>query len=350
MAGLPGKAAIVLFNLGGPDNLDAVEPFLKNLFSDPAILRVPGLVRWFLARIISRSRAPEAKKIYAELGGGSPIVPQTQAQADKLISVLSEKHPETEFKAEIVMRYWHPRADDVIDRLLAYKPDRIIALPLYPQFSTTTTASSLNEFRQLAKQKGLAAPIVGPCCYPIEQGFVSAYKDLIQSSLEEAQQFGTPRLLFSAHGLPEKIVQAGDPYQFQVEQSAKAIADALDPDALDWRVTYQSRVGPLKWIGPSTDDEIIATVSEGLVPVICPIAFVSEHSETLVELDIEYRELAMDKGAKGYVRVPTVGSNQAFIDGLAGLVSVALSANTNTAYSNEQFCSKSFKDCPRNKI
>jgi ferrochelatase len=315
------KLAIVLFNLGGPDAPEAVEPFLRNLFSDPAIIALPALFRIPLARLIARRRAPIAREIYAKIGGRSPIVEETQAQGTALERVLGRNGHEP--RAFIAMRYWRPFSDEAARAVKAWAPDRIVLLPLYPQYSTTTTASSLAAWTQAAKQAGLAAPTSRICCYPREKGFIDAEAALIREAFARAKPGISYRLLLSAHGLPKRTVARGDPYQWQVEQTAAAIVEALGMPGLDHTVCYQSRVGPLEWIGPATDSEIRRAASEGKGVIVAPIAFVSEHSETLVELDIEYAHLA--KGAPDYIRVPTVGTRAEFIDGLAGLVEKALS-------------------------
>lgn len=312
------RLGVVLFNLGGPDTLDAVQPFLTNLFSDKAIIRAPGFIRWPLARFIASRRRAYAQSIYASIGGGSPIVPQTEAQAEALTQALAGVGIEA--KTVIAMRYWHPRADEAARTLAAWRPDRVALIPLYPQFSTTTTASSLAEWRGAAKRAGLDAPDAAICCYPLEAGFVAAYGDLLKQGLAEVPDGAVPRIIFSAHGLPERIVRAGDPYPLQVEAGAKAIAAAAGAEGVASIVTYQSRVGPLKWIGPDTDAEILATANAGQAPVVVPLAFVSEHSETLYELDQVYRKAALEAGAPAYLRVPAVGTHPAFIGGLAALV------------------------------
>jgi ferrochelatase len=312
------RLGVVLFNLGGPDTLAAVEPFLVNLFSDKAIIRAPGFVRWPLARFIAARRRAYAQSIYASIGGGSPIVQQTEAQAAALTAALAAEGIEA--KTVIAMRYWHPRAEAAAKALAAWKPDRVALIPLYPQFSTTTTASSLEEWRSAAKRAGLTAPGAAVCCYPAETGFVAAYGELVREALAGVPAGATPRLIFSAHGLPERIVAAGDPYPRQVEAGAAAIKAAAGAEGVASVVTYQSRVGPLKWIGPDTDAEILATAKAGQVPVVVPLAFVSEHSETLYELDQVYRKAALEAGAPAYLRVPAVGTHPAFIGGLAALV------------------------------
>jgi protoporphyrin/coproporphyrin ferrochelatase len=315
------KIAVVLFNLGGPDRQESVEPFLFNLFNDPAIIGVPWPLRPLLASLISRRRGPIAREIYANIGGGSPLLPLTQEQADALGIKLSELG---EVKVFICMRYWHPMADETAIAVKDFDPDEIVLLPLYPQFSTTTTGSSVRDWKRAAKAARLVANTRTVCCYPTEPGYIASESELIKAGFEKAGETGKPRILFSAHGLPKRVIEKGDPYAWQVRRSAEAIVEALDIDDLDWVVCFQSQVGPLEWIGPSTDDEIERAGNDGVPVVVVPIAFVSEHSETLVELDIEYAELAEKAGVPAYIRVPAVGTHGPFIDGLAGLVSDAL--------------------------
>jgi ferrochelatase len=305
------RKAVILFNLGGPDSQDAVQPFLFNLFNDPAIISLPNPFRFLLAKLISSKRAPKAREIYALMGGRSPILPNTQAQADALQAALG-----SEYKAFIVMRYWHPMSDDVVKQVKAYDPTEIILLPLYPQFSTTTTGSSFKDWQRACNSVGLKKPTRAICCYPAQKDFIDAQAKLVRAAYEEASKHGTPRILFSAHGLPEKIVTAGDPYQWQVEQTTQRVVQELDIHQLDFVNCYQSRVGPMKWIGPSTDTQILKAKEDNVPIVLVPIAFVSEHSETLVELDIEYRHLV---GDHPYFRVPTVSTHPDYIAGLKTL-------------------------------
>jgi len=313
------KIAIILFNLGGPDSLDAVQPFLRNLFSDPAILRLPSLLRRPLASFIAARRTPKAQTIYDQIGGSSPILGQTEAQARALEAALKVGGGEAhEWRGYVCMRYWHPMTEAVVRSVERFRPDRIVLLPLYPQYSTTTTASSFKAWNELAR---FEAPTAVVNDYPTEPGFIAASVDLVREGLAKAGE-GPRRVLFSAHGLPERVIRAGDPYQKQVEGTARAIVDALG--IRDWSVCYQSRVGPLKWIGPSTDAEIERAGRDKVAVVLYPLSFVSEHSETLVELDIDYRHLADRAGVPAYVRVPTVGTHPLFIKGLAKLVRNAL--------------------------
>lgn len=341
------RLAVVLLNLGGPDSPEAVQPFLRNLFSDPAILEVPGPLRWLLARIISKRRAPYAREVYAKIGGASPLLANTRAQAAKLEQALTD----VEARVFIAMRYWHPLTEETVADVARFAPTEVLLLPLYPQFSGTTTGSSVKRWRDAARRAGLAAPTRVVCCYPADAGFVAAAVDLILPRLEEAKRLGSPRLLLSAHGLPKKTVARGDPYQAQVERSAATIVQAIKARVPAWSdldhvICYQSRVGPLEWLGPYTDAEIGRAAAEKRPIVIFPIAFVSEHSETLVELDIEYRHLAETSGAPAYLRVPTVGDAGAFIDGLARAVRGALSrAAAVTSSEGAILCPAGFARC-----
>jgi ferrochelatase len=313
------KVAIILFNLGGPDSLESVQPFLRNLFGDPAILRLPTLIRAPLASFLAKRRTAKAREIYAKIGGSSPILGQTEAQARALEAALGQDGGEGhEWRGYVCMRYWHPMTEAVVRSVKRFAPDRIVLLPLYPQFSTTTTASSFKEWNDTASLKVLTTTIES---YPTEPGFIAASVALVKQGLADAGA-GPRRVLFSAHGLPERVIKAGDPYQAQVEQTAKAIVDGLGE--IDWSICYQSRVGPLKWIGPSTDAEIRRAGADKVRVVVYPLSFVSEHSETLVELDIDYRHLAEKTGVPTYIRVPTVGTHPLFIAGLARLVRDAL--------------------------
>jgi protoporphyrin/coproporphyrin ferrochelatase len=302
-------------NLGGPDSPAAVEPFLRNLFADPDIINLPAGLRLPLARIAARRRAKVARRIYARLGGASPLLANTEVQARALERVLGP-----DYRCFVAMRHWHPTSAAAAREVKSWQAEDIVCLPLYPQFSTTTTSSSLKAWRRAAASEGLDRPTRIICCYPDEQGLVDAIAELIRPALDEARRLLPPRLLLTAHGLPERVVRAGDPYPGQVALTAAAVVAALSQPDLDWRICYQSRVGPLKWIGPSIDAEIRRAGEDRVPLVVAPIAFVSEHSETLVELDEEYRRLAEEYGVPCYIRVPTVGASPRFVGGLAALV------------------------------
>jgi len=343
---MPGRRiAVVLFNLGGPDDAATVKPFLFNLFNDPAIIGLPGLFRTPLAKLISSRREASAQANYAMMdsNGGSPLKGETQAQMDALDAALATLLPGDEVRSFMAMRYWHPLTEEAAVDVAAWGPDEVVLLPLYPQFSTTTTRSSLRAWNAAYSGSGRSRAI---CCYPRADGWVAAQAEGIRVKLAEAERDhpGHPlRVLFSAHGIPEKLVEKdGDPYQEQVEATVAAVAEAAG--LTDWLLCYQSRVGPLKWLGPSTPDAIRAAGTEGVGLVVTPIAFVSEHIETLVELDVEYGELAEEAGVHPYLRVPAVGVAPLFIGGLADAVVESL-GRTGTAPAGPG-CQGPWKACP----
>ena len=338
------KKAIILFNLGGPDKLENVEPFLFNLFNDPAILDLPTFLRYPLAKLISNRRAPVAKKIYAELGGSSPILKLTREQSDALEIKLNQTQEEDEYKCFIIMRCWNPRAKDVIKDVQLYSPDEVVLMPLYPQYSAATSGSSIKEWKDVCKKNNYHVKTSTICCYPTDQNFINAHTKEIIKKIKDLKNF---KLIFSAHGLPEKNIKKGDPYQWQVEQSVKKIVESLNDENLDWILSYQSRVGPLKWIGPSTETIIIENSKIGKHIVLVPIAFVSEHSETLVELDIEYKEIADANGCKNYTRVPALGINEDFIKAMSELIIKKNEYKINeNLYPPKIQCPSNFKKCP----
>ena len=315
------RTAVVLFNLGGPDSPESIKPFLFNLFNDSAIISLPQPLRWCVAQLISRRRAPIAAQIYEHLGGKSPLLELTQAQATALQTELADL---VAVKVFVCMRYWQPMSREVLQKVTDFRPDHIVLFPLYPQYSKTTSGSSFNEWRKMAKSANLQIPTTAICCYPSANGWIQAQTELLATSINRVSNASKMRVLFSAHGLPKKVIRSGDPYQWQVEKTARAIVDRLNIANLDWVVCYQSRVGPLKWITPSTEEELVRAAADGVAVVIVPIAFVSEHSETLVELDIEYGTEASRLGITEYVRVPAVGTEPPFIKGLGKLVRRAL--------------------------
>ncbi|MDB4083509.1 ferrochelatase [Candidatus Pelagibacter sp.] len=338
------KKAIILFNLGGPDKLENVEPFLFNLFNDPAILNLPTFLRYPLAKLISNRRAPVAKKIYAELGGSSPILKLTKEQSGALEIKLNQTQEEDEYKCFIIMRCWNPRAKDVIKDVQLYGPDEVVLMPLYPQYSAATSGSSIKEWKDVCKKNNYHVKTSTICCYPTDQNFINAHTKEIIKKIKDLKNF---KLIFSAHGLPEKNIKKGDPYQWQVEQSVKKIVESLNDENLDWILSYQSRVGPLKWIGPSTETIIIENSKIGKHIVLVPIAFVSEHSETLVELDIEYKEIANANGCKNYTRVPALGINEDFIKAMSELIIKKNEYKINeNLYPPKIQCPSNFKKCP----
>ena len=343
----PGRRiAVVLFNLGGPDDQASVKPFLFNLFNDPAIIGLPRIFRTPLAKLISSRRETSAQANYALMGGGSPLLPETRRQAEALEAVLGARLDGDEVKVFIAMRYWHPLTEETAAEVAAFGPDEVVLLPLYPQFSTTTTESSLKAWNAAYAGPGVSRAV---CCYPAATGWVEAQAQAIGEKLDEA--VGQPvRVLFSAHGIPEKLVTGkGDPYQEQIETTVAAVVAAIEAQRgpIDHAICYQSRVGPMKWLGPSTPEAIEAAAKDGVGVVVTPIAFVSEHIETLVELDIEYGELAHEKGASPYLRAPAVGIEPLFIDALADAAVGALSHRGVAPFG--QGCKADWKACPHRK-
>ena len=333
------KKAVILFNLGGPDKLESVEPFLFNLFNDPAIISIPSFLRYPLAKFISKRRTPVAKNIYREMGNKSPILELTKQQAKSLENNLLKKG---NYKCFVVMRCWHPRASDILKEVKKYNPEEIILLPLYPQFSATTSGSSISEWNKLCQKDNYKIKTKIICCYPTEKNFIIAHVHLIKKILLSVENSNF-KLSFSAHGLPENKIKKGDPYQWQVEETVKEIMLKLNNKNLDYVISYQSRVGPLKWIGPSTEEEITKSSKEKKSIIIVPIAFVSEHSETLVELDIEYKKLANNNGCSSYRRVPALGINENFIKGLTELI---LQPQKRGNFTSSVICPNKFVKCP----
>jgi len=313
---------------------------LLNLFNDPAILRVPFCVRPLLARRIASARLEPARASYTILDGRSPLLGLTQEQAAALEAELSE----VEARCFIAMRYWHPLSDETAKAVRDWAPDEVVLLPLYPQYSSATTGSSLKDWREAAARAGLVAETSVVCCYPNDAGYISATAGLLRQAWEKARtalDSAVPlRILFSAHGLPQPIVDAGDPYQWQVEQTVAGVMESFGQQC-DWTICYQSRATPQRWIEPSTEQEIERAAKDKLAVLVVPIAFVSEHSETLVELDVDYRGLADRLGVPGYFRVPAQNSDAAFIAALAGLVRRARNSGP-----RQRLCPVACRLCP----
>jgi ferrochelatase len=332
------RISVVLFNLGGPDRLQSVRPFLFNLFNDRAIISLPQPVRWLLAQLISRVRERTAIEIYRRMGGGSPLAEETEVQRQALETLLSERL-DARVQVVVAMRYWRPFTRDAAAAVERFGPAKVVLLPLYPQFSTTTTGSSLGAWRRAYRGGGEVRAV---CCYPEEESFLDAHVEVIRGILGERHALSSLRLIFSAHGLPERVILGGDPYQDQIERTSRRVAERLG--AIDWTVSYQSRVGPLKWIGPSTLEVLEQAGQEKRGVLVTPVAFVSEHSETLVELDIEYRELAEEAGVPVYLRAPAIGAHPAYISALAEMVARRLEGPAVAPCSKP--CDPGFAACP----
>mgnify|MGYP000374329853 CR=1 FL=1 len=329
--------AVVLFNLGGPDSLAAVEPFLANLFSDPDIFRVPlgRLIQKPLARFIARRRAPEAARGYRAIGGRSPLLENTLAQAQALQAELNKQAAVRvaagaarvqassgfEHDVYVCMRYWHPRATEVVAQLKSKGYTDVVLLPLYPQYSVTTSGSSYNEFMRVCRDANYAPSIRFIRDWYRQPDYQRAIVESLRQALRELPDPDPAHVecLFSAHGLPQKFVRAGDPYEQQVRATYEAIRAQLN-----WPHTtlcYQSRVGPLEWLKPYTDEVIRAKAAAGAKQILVyPIAFVSDHIETLYELGITYAQLARDCGVSHYRVVPALNAHPRLIAALRDLV------------------------------
>lgn len=337
------KTAIVLFNLGGPDNPGSIKSFLFNLFNDPLIIRLPGLLRTPLAWLIANRRNKKAQSIYNEIGGKSPILEITRSQAGVLGRAL--KSAGVDNQVFVSMRYWHPMTSEVVKQVQEYNPDQVFLLPLYPQYSTTTSKSSLDAWFKESKKQNLQINTKYVCCYPTNEKLIEAHSSLIQKKIEGINSKKI-RILFSAHSLPVSIIKGGDPYQWQVQQTVQNIMKKLT-GVEEHVLCYQSKVTPVKWLGPSTPDEIKRAIKDDVVIVVVPIAFVSDHSETLVELDVQYKNLAQEMGSKDYYRIEALNINEIFIEGLKDLVLGGQDTDTKNNISSK-ICPKTFKECYHN--
>lgn len=314
------KKAVVLFNLGGPNKLEDVRGFLFNLFYDKAIIPFPKPLRWIFANAVSFYRKKFSQEIYKAIGGGSPLLELTLKQAERLERSLKEDK-ENKYKVFVSMRYWHPFSEETIKKIEEYNPEEILLVPLYPQFSTTTTGSSLEDFYNNASKSALSSKQTKAiCCFYSNKKFIKAHSALIKKEIKRA---GFERdksiILFSAHGLPISVIEKGDPYEKQVKETVRLIMEEVGVTKVRHKLCYQSKVGPKEWLSPSTESEISKAGERGDSVIIVPVAFVSEHSETLVELDKEYKEIAVKSGVRRYSRVAALGTNEIFIDSLKDL-------------------------------
>lgn len=322
------RRAVILFNLGGPSSIDEVAKFLFNLFYDRAIINLPNPFRYILAHLITRLRKNTAQKIYYQLGGSSPILQNTLLQADALQKQLSSQHHthgdvNIDHRVFVTMRYSEPYPLSIVEQIRDYDPQDIVLIPLYPQYSSTTTGSFLDFWYKSMLKAKLACHTVNITEYYQNSNFIKAHCALIKDTINnlKKQHGHVPyRLLFSAHGLPKSIIAKGDPYQQQVISTVASIVDSMHEQIPDYQICYQSKVGPKKWLEPSTEHAITHAAQHGIGVIVVPIAFVSEHSETLIELDVEYRELSSSLSIPFYIRVPTLNTNEYYIKCLEDMV------------------------------
>ena len=335
---------VLLLNLGGPETLDDVQPFLYNLFADPDIIRLPGVLQFLqspLAALLSNSRAPKSREAYESIGGGSPLRRITDEQANALQSALVAKGLKNS-KCYVGMRYWKPFTEEAVEQIKADGVTKLVVLPLYPQFSISTSGSSLRLLEQIFGEDEYLATRMSHTVIPSwyeRPGYVQAMADLIKAELNRPDgQFDSPDepvVFFSAHGVPVSYVEtAGDPYKEEMEECVALIMARLKEMGVanEHVLAYQSRVGPVEWLKPYTDDvirELGEKKTKAMVAV--PISFVSEHIETLEEIDMEYRELAEESGVEQWGRVPALDTNPVFIDDLADAVVESLDGMSKAA-------------------
>ncbi|KAH1109857.1 hypothetical protein AAZX31_04G049500 [Glycine max] len=329
------KVGVLLLNLGGPETLSDVQPFLFNLFADPDIIRLPRLFRFLqrpLAKLISVLRAPKSKEGYAAIGGGSPLRKITDDQALAIKMALEAKGISS--NVYVGMRYWYPFTEEAIQQIKRDRITRLVVLPLYPQFSISTTGSSIRVlehiFREDAYLSKLPVSIINS--WYQREGYIKSMANLIQ---KELQSFSEPKevmIFFSAHGVPVSYVEeAGDPYRDQMEECIFLIMQELKARGIsnEHTLAYQSRVGPVQWLKPYTDEVLVELGQKGVKSLLAvPVSFVSEHIETLEEIDMEYKELALESGIKNWARVPALGVTPSFITDLADAVIEALPSAT----------------------
>lgn len=318
---------VLLFNLGGPETLDDVYPFLLNLFSDPDIFRVPRILQPLIARVIARRRAPKSREYYRQIGGGSPLRRITEEQATLLENRMNATETGKRWKVRVAMRYAPPRAADAIGELLSENVDELVFLPLYPQRSITTTGSS---FREALMERNKLAPFLPVRCvpaWPAHPPYIDALAETIGESIRKIPPLEPVHILFSAHGIPEFLVsREKDPYERDTQTTVAAVMnriEALYPDrSIAHHLSYQSRVGPLKWLGPETRGELARLAGENVRHlVMVPISFVSDHQETLYEMDILYQDMARELGYRNFLRAPSLNIRPSFIEALARLLS-----------------------------
>lgn len=317
------KTGVLLFNLGGPESLDEVRPFLYNLFSDPEIIRIKSeSLRRMLAWTIAAIRQGKSRELYRQIGGGSPLRKTTEAQAAALAEALTAKG----FDAHVYvgMRCWKPGIDEAVESILRDRIDRLVLLPLFPQYSATTTGSCLKHFQALDRKLGIASKIrVSAIRTWFDESFyIESIADLIRESAGEYADAGPKgiHLIYSAHAIPARYVAEGDPYLEQTQQTV-ALINARLGNAYPSMLAFQSRIGPIKWLSPSTRDILNQLGRDGISAVlVIPISFVSDHIETLQEIDIFYRDVALKSGIKEFRRIPSLNLHPGFIDGLADLV------------------------------
>ena len=325
------RIGVLLFNLGGPETLEDVRPFLFNLFADPDIIRLPWrFLQKPLAWMISTQRYKKSRGYYEKIGGGSPLRRITDEQARALESALAERHINA--RAYVAMRYWQPFTEEALEQIMRDEISHLIVLPLYPQFSVSSTGSSLNRMNALIREKGYRLPRISVVCsYEDDEGYISALAATVAEKLAEFPDPDRAHILFSAHSIPVSYVKQGDPYLEHTERTVELVMQRLGKQR-PYTLSFQSKVGPVEWLTPATDATVRRLAGEGVEQLLMvPVSFVSEHSETLYEMDLLYGDLAKEAGIKHYLRVPTMNCRTDFIGALASLVERALALGGQSA-------------------
>ncbi|MEB3241426.1 MAG: ferrochelatase [Synechococcus sp.] len=320
------RVGVVLLNLGGPERIQDVGPFLYNLFADPEIIRLPiPQLQKPLAWLISTLRSGKSQEAYRSIGGGSPLRRITDQQARELQSLLRQR--QVNATTYVAMRYWHPFTESAVADIKADDIDQVVVLPLYPHFSISTSGSSFRELQRLRQgdEHFAKLPLRAIRSWHDHPGYIKAMAQLIAKEIDACVDPGTAHVFFSAHGVPKSYVEeVGDPYQKEIERCAELIMEQLGREN-PWTLAYQSRVGPVEWLQPYTEEALEELGAEGVKElVVVPISFVSEHIETLEEIDIEYREIATEAGVSNFRRVPALDTDPTFIESLADLVQESL--------------------------
>ena len=312
---MSAKTAVLLLQMGGPDSLDAVQPFLTNLFCDRDIIRIgPAFLQPLIARIIARRRAPKVERYYEQIGGKSPIRELTEAQARALEELLGE-----EYRCFVAMRYWRPSTIEALAAIKKEGIERIIALSLYPHYSRATTGSSFNELKRVLGEAGVQFQVSTIDRFYDHPRYIDALEEKVREGLGQFHPLADVEILFSAHSLPQSFIDDGDPYLAHIEETVRLVMDRFEN--ITHHLAFQSRAGPVKWLEPSTEamlEHLAAHGSKNLLVV--PLSFVSDHIETLYEIDIQYAMEAFKLGYAKFWRSPSLNTSPAFIDCLADLV------------------------------
>ncbi|MFV0430611.1 MAG: ferrochelatase [Alphaproteobacteria bacterium] len=309
------KIAFILMNYGGPQNLDEVKTYLRNIFKDPAILQVPFLLRQFLSYKITKARLEKSQDIFKKIGNKSPINEETLSQIKAIEDYIEAQNLSLNVKGFMAQRYAPPFAKDVMGDIIAFNPEQIILLPMYPQFSLTTTESSLKDFIRYTPRE-LKDKIKTIHYFYTDTGWQNYFVEQITHAILNNQD--NYEILYSAHSIPQAYVDAGDIYEEQVKDSLNIIHKKVEEELghpVKYHLAWQSKVGKMKWLSPSVEETILRLKNTNLI--IVPLSFVAENSETLVELDMDMKDIALNNGTKSYIRIPTPTNNPQFMAGLA---------------------------------